>query len=268
MSTIAGKGRSILLKVIPYVALVMVAKLVLHYFGWEIISINSIFSGIIGATIFLLGFLLSGVMSDFKESEKIPSEIASILHTITDEIETTYNTRKDSSLIEGMELCRDIGTNVKSWFHKKKKSRDLMEKIHSLYHFYLKLEGLIPANYIVRLKQEQHNLRKIMMRTHVIRETSFISSGYLIASSSTILLLAGLVLAKIEPFYESLFFLGVVSYLMIFLIMLINDLDNPFGYYESDSSEDVSLKPLDDFLYDIEARLAEIKNCSPKKRGE
>lgn len=264
---IVGKSRRILLKVIPYVALVMLVKLALHYFGWEIISINSIFSGIIGATIFLLGFLLSGVMSDFKESEKIPGEIASILHTITDEIETTYNTKKDSSLLEGMELCRDIGSDVKSWFYKKNKSRDLMEKIHSLYHFYLKLEGFIPANYIARLKQEHHNLRKLMIRTHVIRETSFISSGYLIASSSTILLLSGLVLAKIEPFYESLFFLGVVSYLMIFLIMLINDLDNPFGYYEVASSEDVSLKPLDDFLHDIEAKLAEIKNSLPNKKG-
>lgn len=126
---------------------------------------------------------------------------------------------------------------------------------------------MIPANYITRLKQEQHNLRKIFIRTHTIRETNFISSGYLIASSTTILLLSGLVLAKIEPFYESLFFLGVVSYLMIFLIMLINDLDNPFGYYEADKSEDVSLKPLDDFICDIEAKLTEIEKCQPVTQG-
>ncbi len=267
MNTFVGKSRRILLKVIPYVALIIAIKLVLHNFGFEIISINSIFSGIIGATVFLLGFLLSGVMADFKESEKIPGEIASILHTITDEIETTYNIRKDSSQIEGLRLCRDIGADVKSWFHKRCKSKELMEKIHCLYHFYAKLEGVIPANYIARLKQEQHNLRKLMIRTHVIRETNFISSGYMIASSSTILLLAGLVLAKIEPFYESLFFLVVVSYLLIFLIMLINDLDNPFGYYESDSSEDISLKPLDDFLHDIETKLTEIENFTPKKQG-
>ncbi|MBK9472453.1 MAG: hypothetical protein IPO18_09240 [bacterium] len=42
----------------------------------------------------------------------------------------------------------------------------------------------------------------------------------------------GLVLARIEPFYESLFFVGVISWLMIFLLLLIRDLDNPFGYYE------------------------------------
>ncbi len=267
MGAIVGKSRRILLKVIPYVVLIIVVKLLLHKFGFEVISINAIFSGIIGATIFLLGFLLSGVMADYKESEKIPGEIASALHTITDEFETAYNLKKDGFLLDGVRLCRDIGADMKSWFHKKTKSREIMDKLHHLYHFYSRLEGMIPANYITRLKQEQHNLRKIFIRTHTIRETNFISSGYLIASSTTILLLSGLVLAKIEPFYESLFFLGVVSYLMIFLIMLINDLDNPFGYYEADKSEDVSLKPLDDFICDIEAKLTEIEKCQPVTQG-
>jgi hypothetical protein len=48
---------------------------------------------------------------------------------------------------------------------------------------------------------------------------------------------------------------------MIFLIMLINDLDNPFGYYEGDSSEDVSLKPLEDFLNDVDMKLSEIEKA-------
>ena len=66
--------------------------------------------------------------------------------------------------------------------------------------------------------------------------------------------MAGLVLVKIDPFYESLFFVGVITFLLRFLGLLIQDLDNPFGYYEGDSVEDVSLKPLDDVI----ARLREI----------
>ena len=41
---------------------------------------------------------------------------------------------------------------------------------------------------------------------------------------------------------------------MIYLLMLIRDLDNPFGYYERYSGEDVSLKPLEDAA----SRLAQI----------
>jgi hypothetical protein len=69
------------------------------------------------------------------------------------------------------------------------------------------------------------------------------------------LLVIGLVLSKIEPFVESLFFVGVITFLMRFLGLLIKDCDNPFGYYDGDSVEDVSLKPIDDVI----ARIQEIQ---------
>jgi len=53
----------------------------------------------------------------------------------------------------------------------------------------------------------------MIIRIHTIRETSFISSGYLIAELTTMSLAIGLILAKIDPFYESLFFTGVIVFL-------------------------------------------------------
>jgi predicted membrane chloride channel (bestrophin family) len=89
-----------------------------------------------------------------------------------------------------------------------------------------------------------------------------VSSGYLLADLVTVLLCIGLVLSKIEPFYESLFFVCVISYLMIYLLLLIRDLDNPFGYYERYSGEDVSLKPLEDTARRL-ARMAEVEVAAP-----
>ena len=40
--------------------------------------------------------------------------------------------------------------------------------------------------------------------------------------------------------HESLFFVGVITFLLAFLNLLIRDLDNPFGYDEADSTEDAS----------------------------
>ncbi len=62
----------------------------------------------------------------------------------------------------------------------------------------------------------------------------------------------GLIFSKIDPFYESLFFVGVISFLMIFLILLIHDLDNPFAYNEKYSAENVSLYPIRRVLSEIE----------------
>ena len=61
---------------------------------------------------------------------------------------------------------------------------------------------------------------------------------------------------KIEPIFESLFFVGVITFLMRFLGLLIKDCDNPFGHYDGGSVEDVSLKPIDDVI----ARLREIQS--------
>jgi len=63
--TITNRHR-LLLRVSTVVAVVVGAKLLVHFLGLEMISINPLFSGIVAANVFLMGFLLSGVLSDFK----------------------------------------------------------------------------------------------------------------------------------------------------------------------------------------------------------
>ena len=120
-----------------------------------------------------------------------------------------------------------------------------MWRLDALTPQFAAMESWAQAAMVARLKQEQGNLRRIVIRIETIRETSFVSAGYLLADMTTTILCLGLVLARIEPFYESLFFVGVISWLMIFLLLLIRDLDNPFGYYEEFSGADVSLAPLE-----------------------
>ena len=102
--------------------------------------------------------------------------------------------------------------------------------------------------FIVRMKQEQTNLRRMILRLHTVRETSFVASGYTIAEITTFLVMAGRVFSKFTPFYESLFFLFVISFLLNYLLGLIKDLDNPFDYSGNASLENVSLRPLEDLL--------------------
>lgn len=249
------KEYRIFFRVLPFVALLVLVKLVLHRFSLEVLSINAIFSGLIGANVFLMGFLLSGVLSDYKESERIPGELSAILATLADEMQSIHRRSRAPLALAALEHIRLLGSTIHRWLHKQERSSTVMNLITGLNDHFLALEPLTQANFIARLKQEQSALRKIIIRIHTIRETDFISSGYFIASTTTILLLFGLALARIEPFYESLFFVVVVSYLLLFLMFLIRDLDNPFGYYEGGSSEDVSLKPLEDALIDLESRL-------------
>lgn len=65
------------------------------------------------------------------------------------------------------------------------------------------------------------------------------------ADIAAILLFAGLVMAKSENLVESVFLLAVISFLVILLPRLIDDIDNPFGFADPDSAEDVCIDLLE-----------------------
>jgi hypothetical protein len=236
----------LLLRVGAVVIAVMGMKLLVHFLGWEALTINPLFSGIIAANVFLMGFLLSGVLADYKESERLPGELGACLENLAQEVSGIKIANPDAAAGPCLILLLQLSKDILSWFYKKHGTENLLEHVNELTRHFAAMERWTQATLVARLKQEQGNLRRSLIRIHTIRETSFVSAGYLLADITTSLLCLGLILAKIEPFYESLFFVGVISYLMIFLLMLIRDLDNPFGYYERHSGADVSLKPLED----------------------
>jgi hypothetical protein len=252
------KKHTLVLSAFGIVGTVIGLKLGAHWLGWEVLDVTPLFSGIVAANVFLMGFLLSGVLSDFKESERLPGELATTLAAFTDEALCVHQRSKSPVGLELLVFVAGLSGSINAWFFKRERTRELMEKVTDLNRFFLALEPLTQANYIVRLKQEQQNLRRILTRIHTIRETSFISSGYLIAELTSTFLALGLVFADIDPFYESLFVVGVIVFLLAYLILLIRDLDNPFGYYEAVTTEDVSLKPLEDFRAGLDLRLREL----------
>jgi predicted membrane chloride channel (bestrophin family) len=245
----------LLFRVGAFVALVICLKLLVHYLGWEVLSINPLFSGIIAANVFLMGFLLSGVLADYKESERLPGELSACLENLAQEVSGIGIAKPEARVGSCLILLAQVSKDILDWFHKKHATEEMLEHVNALTLHFAEMEPWTQATLLARLKQEQGNLRRTLVRIHTIRETSFISAGYLLADIITVLLCLGLVLARIEPFYESLFFVGVIAYLMIFLLMLIRDLDNPFGYYERYSGADVPLKPLEDTVRRL-ARIA------------
>jgi predicted membrane chloride channel (bestrophin family) len=252
----------LLLRVSTAVLVVIAAKIIVHYLDWEALSINPLFSGIVAANVFLMGFLLSGVLSDYKESERLPGELSACLENLAQEVAGIRYAKPEAQVGPCLVLIARLSRDIHDWLHKKQRTETLMECLNGLTPQLSAMEQWSQATLVARLKQEQSNLRRTLTRIHTIRETSFISSGYLLADMVTFLLCVGLVLLRIEPFYESLFFVGVISYLMIYLLLLIRDLDNPFGYYDGNSGEDVSLKPLEDTII----RLSRVEHQEAKAR--
>lgn len=247
------------LKTIPFVVVIVLIKFTAHYFGYEFLTLNSLFTAIISANIFLIGFLISGTLVDYKESEKLPGDLAASMETMADEGLIIFKNKKSQEAKNFLLKISQFNKSLVDWFYKKERTSKLMEKLLSFNDDFLAFESQTQANFIVRLKQEQNSIRKMINRIHTIRETSFLGTGYAIAEIITFILVFGLIFIKMDPFYESVFFVSFVSFILIYMIYFIKDLDNPFGYNEEDSLvEEVSLKPVLDSQKRIEMYYKEL----------
>jgi len=50
------------------VAVVVALKAGAHALGWEVLSLNALLSGLVAADVFLMGFLLGGVIADLRRA--------------------------------------------------------------------------------------------------------------------------------------------------------------------------------------------------------
>lgn len=238
----------------------MLIKFPVHYFGYEFLTINALFTAIISANIFLIGFLISGVLADYKESEKLPGDLSASMESMADEGLIIYKNKKGREAKHFLEKLSLFNRSLIDWFYKKEKTSSLMDKLLSFNDDFLAFETQTQANFIARLKQEQNAIRKMINRIHTIRETTFLGTGYAIAEIITTVLILGLIFIKMNPFYESVFFISFVSFILIYMIHFIKDFDNPFGYSIDESLvEEVSLKPVLDSQIRIHSYLKKLK---------
>jgi hypothetical protein len=239
---------SIAVKVMPIILAVALLKLLSHKFGLEVMELNALFTSLIAGTIFLIGFLMSGVLSDYKESEKIPSELSASMKALMDDAYTIWKSKNSQTAREYIDFQKTFLDSLMMWFYKKERTKTLLEKLSQMNDFFVELdkEGIIPA-YIVKMKNEQNNIRKLILRVDTIRDTDFIGSAYAIVEAMGFLTGLGLIMIKIEPFYASLFVTLLVTFLISYMVFLIVDLDNPFDYSaKGETGTEISLKPLHD----------------------
>lgn len=250
----------LVIEILPIILIVFFLKLIFHLYGLEIVGLNALFTSLIAATTFLIGFLITGVISDYKESEKIPGEMAASLETIYDETYILNKNQGNKTTKEFMLYYNNFLKSISDWFYRKERTKNVLIKLQGMNDFFSKFENLMQANFLSRMKNEQNNIRKMIIRVDNIRDLSFIPSAYAIVEILAFFVIGGLLVLKLEPFYESVFFTMMVSFLVIYMIFLIKDLDNPFDYSEhGENGTEVSIRP----IYDLANRTN--NNLLPKK---
>lgn len=121
-----------LLRVGVFVAVVLGAKFVAHFLGWEVISLNALFTGIIAANVFLMGFLLSGVLSDYKESERLPGELSACLENRATEVVGIGISKPEADVRPCLSRISQLAGDIHGYFYKKVEIADLLEGVNAL----------------------------------------------------------------------------------------------------------------------------------------
>ena len=223
-------------------------KVAVHFCGLERLSINQLFSAMVASTIFLLGFLLNGVLTDFKESEKIPAELATCLQTLNLEIRAIQVYHPEIQIAAALAAVTGLGQSLLDWLKERITTEQMLAR-HTQTHaevvrvaVYFKGDASTLRG---RLMQDLAVILAKVNRVQTIRDTTFVPLVYWMADIAAVLLFAGLVMARAESLPESVFFLAVISFIVILLLRLIDDIDNPFGLSDLDSAEDVSIELLE-----------------------
>lgn len=247
-------------RVLPIVAVIVGIKAILLQADWQPFELNSLISSMISANVFLLGFLISGAMPDYKEAEKLPGEMAAALDSITDECLNLWQQKKLPAAKKGLKHVQEILDGLHDWFHQRTTSTKLMDQIRDLNETFIAIEPHTQANFIVRMKQEQASLRRLLTRTHTIRETTFLQAAYAVAEVFTLIMIVTLVCVSFTVPETGLWLTGLTAFLLVYMTVLIHDLDNPFSYSSSEKDlDEVSLRPLEVIKKKIAASLKSTK---------
>ena len=229
-------------RVIVFVGALAMSKIIVHRLGLEVISVNPLFSALVASSVFLFGFLLNGVLTDYKESEKLPAEIATALELVAREVSAVPLHTPGAPVAADLASVGNLNKAILNWIRGELSTKLMMISYDRAHEHVTKASLWISHSSLKgRLMIEMANVLKAINRIEVIRETDFVKMVYWLAYASASLLCAGLIMARVENIWESTFFLMVISFLLIFLLHLIADLDNPFGMNDPNSVEDVSL---------------------------
>lgn len=237
------------------VAALVALRALLFELGVEGMQPTALVSSIIGGGVFVMGLVIAGTLSDYKDAERAPTDLAASLYAILREAEATHEVwrrpdlrRLRERLVEVVSaLRRDIDAG---------NTRECQKAVEDLSRSFRELESSdVPANYIARLRQEQAGLRKSVLRIYHIQREEFLPSAYAMIVSFVAMILSLLMFTTIDSRIETLVTLGFLSFFFVYLLRLLNVINKPFKVGEHRSDDDVSLFLLYEFA--VHARHAD-----------
>ncbi len=215
----------------PISVVVVLIKIgVIQWFHFEgLVSFSEIGLVFTGG-IFLIGFMLAGTLADYKESEKIPAEIACTIESIYDTVVLAHEFSPNFDLLAQKKQIYELTKSIVDYFAHQESEELVYKHIRELTSVALWVEKTRMGSTTAWVKREQTNLRKLFARATVIKRTNFISTGYAFLEVMTLLIIGLLMITRFENMIISMILVGFITQIFVYMVSLIKDIDQPFEY--------------------------------------
>jgi hypothetical protein len=254
------------------VLVLVVIRAVLWELGVEGMDVSPLASSIVAGGVFVMGLVVAGTLSDYRDAERAPTDLAAGLYAILRETESMHATWGGFDLHRLRQRLIAVVVTLRTDINAGN-ARDCQVAIEELSDSFLELENTdIPANYIVRLRQEQAGLRKSLLRVYHIQREEFLPSALAMIVSIVAVIIAVIMFTNMGGFAESIVTLAFLSFFFLYLLRLLSVINKPFKVGKERTDDDVSLFLLNEFVVraqagdeeaevveDIEAQAAEIE---------
>jgi hypothetical protein len=239
--------------------------------GADGMSLSPLTSSIVAGGVFVMGLVVAGTLSDYKDADRAPADLATELYAILRECESInavwgtpgmgFLRQRLIAVVTTLQADIDAGN-----------TRACQQAIEDLSESFLELENTdVPASYIVRLRQSQAGLRKAILRVYHLQREEFLPSAYAMVVSLVVIILGVVTVTDFGGVAQSLVTVGFLSFFFVYLLRLLRVIDKPFKVGRERTDDDVSVFLLVEFVVhahageegvaaeDVEAQAGEVE---------
>lgn len=257
MRKIFGSYR-VAIETVVIVAALIAIRAVLWSIGVEGISTSPLTSSIVAGGVFVMGLVVAGTLSDYRDAERAPTDLAAGLYAILREAESFEKVWGKPDLRALRERLIAVVTTLRSDINTGN-TRDCQAAVEEVGESLLELEESdVPAGYVVRLRSEQAGLRESLLRVYQLQREQFLPSAKAMIYSIVVVILLMLLVTNMGGLAESLITLGFLSFFFLYLLRLLNVIDTPFKVGQERTDDDVSLFLLTEFVVHAQVAGADV----------
>ncbi len=214
-------------------AIVLVAKFFTDRYGFSQISINTLTSSFFAGVFFTISILFTTAMSDFKEAEKIPGELAVLMKALRNDAKLACavgnNCPESENIVSHVEgLLRSILDNFQSNSWHKTYLDKQFDKINA------DVTGLsvknVATTVLAKMRENLTNVDRLSHRIDYIGYTEDIPGAYIVSDIALGAVFLIFIFSKNEWGLGGLVLFGAITFVLSAIIFLIHDMDNPFEY--------------------------------------